>query len=145
MPDRPRASKVKNFFSDMASSDTIVPWKTSKPSIPKPVAQSLRRRSEVNSHFPHPNTEKPSTRRILATAPMLPNPPTSAPEYFNPFLPRPLTLPPRGPIPPKSSPENVSPRTPTAPVPNFPNAPFADFNCQPFQFPSSVHVLDDWP
>ncbi|KFY29661.1 hypothetical protein V494_08559, partial [Pseudogymnoascus sp. VKM F-4513 (FW-928)] len=48
-------------------------------------------------------------------------------------------------VPPISSPENVSPRTPTAPAPLFPDAPFPDLISQPFRVPATVHVLEDWP
>ncbi|OAF57044.1 hypothetical protein VC83_06027 [Pseudogymnoascus destructans] len=148
MPDRPStpASKFKSFFSDIVSSATAVPSGSARSHISMPAVQPSRRHLAVNSsHLRHPHSEQPHTRRTFATAPALPDPPTSSPKYVNPFLTRPITIPPREPIPSKSSPENVSPRTPTAPVPQFPDAPFPQLNTHPFGVPSTVHVLADWP
>ncbi|OBT84049.1 hypothetical protein VE02_07049 [Pseudogymnoascus sp. 03VT05] len=149
MPDRPRTptSKFKSFFSDIVSSAATVPSGSAQSHISKPAVQPSRRHSTFNSsHLRHPHTEQLHTRRILATAPALPDRPTSTPKYVNPFLTRPITIPPRVPIPSKSSPENVvSPRTPTAPAPQFPDAPFPQLNTHPFGVPPTVHVLADWP
>ncbi|KAL5351156.1 hypothetical protein ACLOAV_003007 [Pseudogymnoascus australis] len=148
MSDRPRtpASKFQFFFSAMASSATNVPSEPApKFDIPRHAGQPPRRHSGINPQFQHPYTEQPPISHILATGSALPDLPTTAPQYVNPFHPRPITLPPLIPIPPKSSPENVSPRTPTAPVPRFPDAPFPDLSNHPFRVRPTVHVLADWP
>ncbi|OBT64733.1 hypothetical protein VE03_05859 [Pseudogymnoascus sp. 23342-1-I1] len=143
MPDRPM-TPVTSFFSGIAPVATNAPSEPAKFLFPKSVEQPPGHHSGANLHFQHLYTE-PSISRNLATAPALPDPPTSAPKYVNPFLPRPITLPPRIPIPPRSSAENVSPRTPTAPVPHFPDAPLPDLSSHPSRVPPTVHVLADWP
>ncbi|KFZ25474.1 hypothetical protein V502_00078 [Pseudogymnoascus sp. VKM F-4520 (FW-2644)] len=147
MPDRPKtpASKFKAFLSDFASLMTNVPSESARSHVPNEAQQPPRRHSGPTHFFTFPSSEQPPIRRFFDAAPALQDPPTSAPKYVNPFLPRPITLPPLTPIPPKPSPENVSPRTPTAPVPQFPDAPFPDLNSHPFGVPPTVHVLADWP
>ncbi|KFY03725.1 hypothetical protein O988_01269 [Pseudogymnoascus sp. VKM F-3808] len=113
--------------------------------------QPPRRKSEASPFFTHACREPP-TRNFFATTPALPDQASQPPKYVNPFLPRSITLPASIPIPPKSSPENISPRTPTAPVPHVPksdptkaNAPFTQLNNHPFVIPPTVHVLENWP
>ncbi|KFY39185.1 hypothetical protein V494_04088, partial [Pseudogymnoascus sp. VKM F-4513 (FW-928)] len=72
-------SKFRSFFSDFFTTTTNVPVESVWSNIFNPEIQPARRHSGINSHLSHPYREQPTDRRILATAPVLPDPPISTP------------------------------------------------------------------